>query len=123
MVQFFLPPLDSLCINGTEVDVYRLLGAGMQRFIEQQNIALFQRLLLEETSEAKRQLLRSLLLNSERKLAMIEVTLRGAYSTAFKGKERLFSLPTPRMTSQFQHEFETATMPMLLIDPRPGLPS
>lgn len=93
----------------------------MQRFIAEQNIALFQRLLLKETNEGKRQLLRSLLLNSQRQLAMIESASRGAYSTAILAKERIFLHPTPRMTSQFQQEFETATTPLLLIDPRPGL--
>jgi hypothetical protein len=93
----------------------------MDRFIEEQNIALFQRLLLEETSSAKKRTLESLLLQSRRKLALIDATTHGASQQPWTLGKRLSSPSAPKPTSQFQREFEQAAAPLLLIDPRPGL--
>ena len=93
----------------------------MQRFIEEQNVAHFQQLLSRETKEEARRILRSLLANSQRKLAMIEASTRGTYSNPQVVREQLFPHAAPKMTSCFQREFEAATKPLLLLDPGPGL--
>ncbi|MGO4514034.1 diguanylate cyclase [Bradyrhizobium sp. 2TAF36] len=89
----------------------------MQRFIEQQNIALYQRLLLEETSEA---IVRSLLLQSQRKLAAIEADVQGAFRSDWTAKRHRYPVLPNKCVSVFQREFEQAST-LLLIDTRPGL--
>jgi hypothetical protein len=94
----------------------------MQRFIEEQNIAHFQRLLSEEDlSEQSRRFVQAQLLASKRRLAMLTAASMGVHSTAQITRERTFPHPTPKMTSKFQWQFEAAATPLLLIDPGPGL--
>lgn len=93
----------------------------MQRFIEQQNIALFERLLSEEASQAKRQIIRSLLLDAKRKLAAIEATAHGAFRSDWTARQHHFPASPAKHAGVFQREFEQASTPSLLIDPRPGL--
>lgn len=93
----------------------------MQRFIEEQNIALFQRLLFEETSASKRDTLQSLLVQSRRRLALIESASNGALPSNWTSRKSLLSESAPKLTTRFHQEFEMASTPSLLIDPRPGL--
>ena len=94
----------------------------MQRFIEEQNIAHFQRLLSEEDlSEQSRRFVQAQLLASKRMLAMLTAASMGVHSTAQITRERTFPHPAPKMTSKFQWQFEAAATPLLLIDPGPGL--
>jgi len=93
----------------------------MQRFIEEQNIALFRRLLSEETFSARRATLQSLLLQSQRKLALLDSTLAGAYPRDWQSIKSPLAGAAPRLATDFHRKFETAPTALLLIDPRPGL--
>lgn len=85
----------------------------MQRFIEQQNIARLERLLAGEAiSEKSRHLLEEQLLAARRRLATL---------TAVKAGVGARSRPAPKISSRFRDQFEAAPMPLLLLDPGPGM--
>ncbi len=95
----------------------------MERFIERHNIERFEGFLSQEPDEARRRLLRSLLAESRRRLAVYDSIAEGAY---------LNSLPrsllgpsgfagSRRAIAGFQRDFEASSKPYLLLDPRPGL--
>lgn len=94
----------------------------MQRFIEQQNIAYLERLLATEaTSGRSRHLVQEQLLAARRRLAALDAARAG-----FRSKPPLERLPVlahaaPQMARQFHRQFEAAAMPLLLLDPGPGL--
>jgi PAS domain-containing protein len=95
---------------------------GMQLFIEQQNIAYLKRLLATEAlSEKSRHLLDEQLLVALRRLAALMAVRGGLKSGAQMVRERAFPRATPKSASEFQRRFEAAPMPLLLIDPGPGL--
>jgi PAS domain-containing protein len=94
----------------------------MQRFIEQQNIAYLERLLVTEAiSEKSRHLLEEQLLTAERRLAALTAVKSGLKSRPQIVRERTFPCARSRLTRQFRDQFEAAAMPLLLIDPGPGL--
>jgi PAS domain-containing protein len=94
----------------------------MQLFIEQQNIVYLERLLATEAlSEKSRHLLEEQLLVAERRLAALMAVRGGLKSGAQMVRERAFPRATPRIASEFQRQFEAAPMPLLLLDPGPGL--
>jgi signal transduction histidine kinase len=95
----------------------------MDRFIERNNIERFEGLVSRERDEARRRVLRSLLAQSRRRLAICDSIAEGAY---------LDSPPRPdlgpsglarnsRAIAEFQRDFEASSKPYLLLDPRPGL--
>jgi PAS domain-containing protein len=92
----------------------------MQRFIEQQNIAYLERLLAEAAiSDKSRHLLEEQLHAAQRRLATLTAIRAG-----LKSRPRIvrgFPHATTRISHQFQKQFEAAPMPMLLLDPGPGL--
>jgi PAS domain-containing protein len=84
----------------------------MQRFIEQQNIAYLERLLASEAiSDKSRHLLEEQLLAAQRRLAMFAAVKAGIGSRSRRS----------RITTQFRDQFEAAPMPLLLLDPGPGM--
>jgi len=94
----------------------------MQRFIEQQNIAYLERLLVTEAiSDKSRHLLEEQLLTAERRLAALTAVKSGLKSRPQIVRERTFPRAPSKLTSQFRDRFEAAAMPLLLVDPGPGL--
>jgi PAS domain-containing protein len=92
----------------------------MQRFVCEQNIAHFQRLLSETTDETQRRTLQSLLSSAKRELAILQSTLSGADALPFEHRRRqLVDARTVRQ--QFQAEFDGSPHPYMLLDPGPGL--
>jgi hypothetical protein len=92
----------------------------MQRFIEQQNIAYLERLLVSEAiSDTSRLLIEGQLLTARRRLAMLTSVKAGLQSKRQTG--RIFPHGSPKITTRFRDQFEAAAVPLLLIDPRPGL--
>jgi PAS domain-containing protein len=92
----------------------------MHRFIELQNIARLERLLAcEAISEKSRHLIEEQLHAAQRRLETLMAVRAGV-----KPRPRITrALPhaTPAITSTFQKQFEAAPMPLLLLDPGPGL--
>lgn len=85
----------------------------MKRFIERQNIAYLERLLAGEAiSEKSRHLLEEQLLAAQRRLAMLTAVKAGVVARC---------RPAAKMSTQFRDRFETAPMPLLLLDPGPGM--
>jgi len=85
----------------------------MQRFIEEQNIAYLERLLATEAlSDKSRHLLEQQWLAAQRRLAMLTAVRAGVGR-----KSRVAS----KISSRFRNEFEAAPMPLLLLDPGPGM--
>ncbi|WP_300256033.1 diguanylate cyclase [Bradyrhizobium sp.] len=94
----------------------------MQRFIERQNIADFERLLAQaELSEKSRRFVREQLLASRRRLATLTAAAVGVRPKRQAMRDRAPSGPAPSLSRKFQAEFQTAAKPLLLIDPGPGL--
>jgi PAS domain-containing protein len=92
----------------------------MQRFICEQNIAHFQKLLDQAADPALRRTLESLLKSARRDLALLESTLSGAEGSPLEARRRRpGDAQTIRL--QFQPEFEASRHPYMLLDPAPGL--
>ena len=93
----------------------------MQRFILEQFLARFRKILAEEADRNLRQTLRSMIFSTQRELAFFNSNSSG------------IGLPPPRFgpaginrdghhgVSQFQREFENSPHFYLVLDPRPGL--
>jgi PAS domain-containing protein len=92
----------------------------MQKFVCEQNIAHFQKL-LGETSDARVQrTLQALLSSAKRELAILNSMRSGADALPFEHRRRqLFDAPAIR--HQFQSEFDASPHPYMLLDPGPGL--
>jgi PAS domain-containing protein len=92
----------------------------MQKFICEQNIAHFQKLLSETADERLRRTLQSLLSSAKRELAILNSTQSGADISPFEYRRRqLFDAQAVRQ--QFQREFDRSPHPYMLLDPGPGL--
>jgi PAS domain-containing protein len=95
---------------------------GMHRFIEQQNISHLRRLLVTEAiSDTSRHLLEEQLLAAQRRLAALTAVKSGLKSKPQIVRERTFPLVPSKLTGEFRDQFEAAAVPLLLIDPGPGL--
>jgi PAS domain-containing protein len=92
----------------------------MQRFICEQNVAHFQKLLNEATDPALRRTLEALLLSARRDLAMLESTLSGAEASPLEARRRRQG-DAQTIRQQFQPEFDASSHPYMLLDPAPGL--
>lgn len=95
----------------------------MQRFILQQNVDRFKRMLAEETlDERSRPMVQALLLSAQRDLAIIDSQKTGAFGGVMSAaRARNVSGPYAPDTPQFRSHFETAREPYMLLDPGPGL--
>jgi PAS domain-containing protein len=94
----------------------------VQRWVIEQNIARFQKFLLTETNEEECRLLRSMLLQAERELAMLKAVSFGARAGLPAPAARRDRVARDGVNiSQFQRTFETSPQAYLLLDPRPGL--
>jgi PAS domain-containing protein len=92
----------------------------MQRFICEQNIAHFQKLLNESTEPALRRTLEGLLSSARRDLALLESTLSGADGSPLEARRRRHG-DAQTIRLQFQPEFDASPHPYMLLDPAPGL--
>ena len=93
----------------------------MERFLERHNIERFERLLSRERDEARRRVLRSLLAQSRRRLAIYDSIAEGAYLNSPPRPEPSGFVRNRRAIAGFQRDFEASSKPYLLLDPRPGL--
>ena len=92
----------------------------MQRFICEQNVAHFQRLLDHATEPALRRTLDGLLKSARRDLAMLESAMSGADGSPLEARRRRHG-DTQTIRQQFQPEFDASPHPYMLLDPAPGL--
>ncbi|MGZ5871978.1 MAG: PAS domain-containing protein [Bradyrhizobium sp.] len=92
----------------------------MQRFICEQNVAHFQKLLNEATEPTLRRTLEALLVSARRDLALLESTLSGAEGSPLEARRRRHG-DAETTRQQFQPEFEASAHPYMLLDPAPGL--
>ena len=92
----------------------------MQRFICEQNVAHFQKLLNETTDPVLRRTLDALLLSAKRDLALLESTLSGAEGSPLEARRRRQG-DAQAVRQQFMPEFEASQHPYMLLDPAPGL--
>jgi PAS domain-containing protein len=92
----------------------------MQKFICEQNIAHFRKLLQQATDPALRRTLEGLLLSTRRDLALLESTLSGAAESPIEARQRRHG-DANAIKQQFQPEFDASPHPYMLLDPAPGL--
>jgi PAS domain-containing protein len=92
----------------------------MQRYICEQNIAHFQKLLGEATDPARRRTLKGLLTSARRDLAILESKLSGADPSPLESRRRRHG-DAQTIRQQFQPEFDVSPHPYMLLDPGPGL--
>lgn len=92
----------------------------MQKFICEQNVAHFQKLLDEATDPALRRTLEGLLKSAKRDLALLESALSGADGSPLEARRRRHG-DAKTIMEQFQPEFEASCHPYMLLDPAPGL--
>jgi PAS domain-containing protein len=92
----------------------------MQRFICEQNVIHFQKLLDQTTDPALRRTLDGLLKSARRDLAILESTLSGAAGSPLEARRRRHG-DAQSIRLQFQPEFDGSSHPYMLLDPAPGL--
>lgn len=92
----------------------------MQRFICEQNIVHFGKLLDETTEPAQRQTLEALLISARRELALLESGLSGAEGSPLEARLRRQG-DAETIRQQFKPEFDASAHPYMLLDPAPGL--
>jgi hypothetical protein len=92
----------------------------MQRFVCEQNIAHFQRLLVDAVDPTLRRTLLTLLSSSKRELALLNSTISGA-DILPPGLRRNRTGDLDSVLKQLRPHFETSAHPYMLLDPGPGL--
>ncbi|RTE89424.1 PAS domain-containing protein [Bradyrhizobium sp. LVM 105] len=92
----------------------------MQRFVCEQNIAHFERLLHEATDPTVQNTVRGLLASAKRQLALLSSVVSGADTTPFEQRRRQQG-DADTIRRQFQPEFDASPHPYMLLDPGPGL--
>jgi len=92
----------------------------MQRFVCEQNIVHFERLLSETTEPTVQHTLLSLLASARRELAMLNSATSGADATLLDHRRRQHA-DASAIRQQFQPEFDATPHPYMLLDPGPGL--
>jgi PAS domain-containing protein len=92
----------------------------MQRFVCEQNISHFQKLLDGASDPTLRQTLEALLSSAKRELALLNSELQGADGSP--PRLRRHRMVDPRsIREQLRRQFDQAPHPYMLIDPGPGL--
>lgn len=92
----------------------------MQKFICEQNVAHFQRLLSQTTEPGLHRTLDALLKSAKRDLAILEATRSGVDCSEIE-KRRRHREGAQAILQQFRPEFEASPHPYMLLDPGPGL--
>lgn len=92
----------------------------MQRFVCEQNIVHFERLLNEATDRTVQSTVRALLASAKRQLALLNSAVSGADATPFEQRRRRHT-DAATIRRQFQPAFDASAHPFMLLDPGPGL--
>jgi PAS domain-containing protein len=92
----------------------------MQRFVCEQNIAHFERLLTETADPTVQHTLHSLVASAKRELAMLNSAQSGADTSPLLQRRRQH-VDAAAIRQQFQPEFDASSHPYMLLDPGPGL--
>lgn len=92
----------------------------MQRFVCEQNIAHFEKLLGETADATVQRTLQSLLASARRELALLNSSRTGADASPFEQRWRQHG-DGAAIRQQFQPEFDASSHPYMLLDPGPGL--
>ncbi|MGL9622448.1 hypothetical protein QRQ56_31200 [Bradyrhizobium sp. U531] len=92
----------------------------MKKFICEQNIANFERLLAETSDAALQRTLIGLLASNRRELALIEAEQHGAQNSPV-GKARRKVGDGSELRDQLPSDFDRSPHPYMLLDPGPGL--
>ncbi|AWL98651.1 PAS domain-containing protein [Bradyrhizobium amphicarpaeae] len=92
----------------------------MQRFVCEQNIVHFERLLNETADPTVQSTVRALLASAKRQLALLNSAASGADATPLEQRRRHHG-DADTIRRQFQPEFDTSPHPYMLLDPGPGL--
>lgn len=92
----------------------------MKRFVCEQNIAHFQKLLSEATDATIRRTLEALLASAKREFAVVSSTVSGADALPFDHRRRRLTDPLA-IRQQLRSEFDNSLHPYMLLDPGPGL--
>ncbi len=92
----------------------------MRRFICEQNIAHFQKLLGEAKDPTLRRTVQSLLVSARRELALLESVQSGADRSPVNARRRRDD-EAQVLLDEFRPHFEAAEHPYMLINPGPGL--
>jgi len=92
----------------------------MQRFVCEQNIVHFERLLNETADPTVQTTVRGLLASAKRQLALLSSAASGADKSPLEQRRRQQS-EAETIRRQFQPEFDASRHPYMLLDPGPGL--
>lgn len=92
----------------------------MKKFVCEQNIAHFQKLLSETADASLQRTLQSLLSSAKRELAILNSTQSGADVMPFEHRRRQL-VDAQAVKQSFQSEFDNSRHPYMLLDPGPGL--
>ena len=92
----------------------------MKRFVCEQNIANFRKLLTDASDPAQRKALERLLATYNRELAMLDAVEIGTDATPFEQRKRQ-SADAASIREEFLPHFDGSPHPYLLLDPGPGL--
>jgi PAS domain-containing protein len=92
----------------------------VSKFVCEQNIAHFQKLLSETTDAGLQRTLQALLSSAKREFAILNSTLSGAEMMPFEDRRRRL-IDAQAVRQQFQSEFDNSPHPYMLLDPGPGL--
>jgi PAS domain-containing protein len=92
----------------------------MQRFVCEQNIAHFERLLHDTADPMVERTVRALLASARRELALLSSAASGADATPLDQRHRQHA-DAAVIRRQFQPEFKASPHPYMLLDPGPGL--
>lgn len=92
----------------------------MKRFICEQNIAHFRKLLLDAREPAQRKALERLLATYHRELAMLDAEEIGTDATPI-GRQRRQAVDAASIREELLPQFDHSPHPYLLLDPGPGL--
>jgi len=92
----------------------------MKKFICEQNIGNFQRLLAETSDPTLQRTLEGLLAANRRELALLEAERQGAQTSPF-GQPRRNAADASEFRERFLSDFDRSPHPYMLLDPGPGL--
>jgi PAS domain-containing protein len=92
----------------------------MQRFVCEQNVSHFEKLLNDATDPTLRRTLTTLLAGAKRELAIIDATQRGADSLPPKLSRNRPGNPQT-ILRQLNLDFDSSPHPYMILDPGPGL--
>jgi len=93
----------------------------LERFVRQQNVAHFEKLLASADDPTTRRTLEVLLASARRALALLDSAERGADVTPVELQRRA-AADAPSAREQLRADFEASPHPYMLLDPGPGLP-